>query len=153
MNKKLALAALTAAVGVTFAACGDSDGDSSAADGPTKTVEVEMVDIAYKPKTITVAKGETVRFVFTNSGKVRHEAYLGTTQEQAAHEEEMKEGGEDSGGHDAHGGAKNDDSKVDVEPGKTGELETAFGEPGTYEIGCHEPGHYDAGMKITVEVS
>ena len=47
----------------------------------------------------------------------------------------------------------NDGAKVTVDPGETGELETAFDEAGTYEIGCHEPGHYDAGMKLTVEVS
>ena len=153
MNKRLALAALAAVLGVTFAACGDADSDSSTADGSAKTVDVEMVDIAFEPKTIEVTKGETVRFVFANSGKIRHEAYVGTAKEQEAHEEEMKEGGEDSGGHDVHGGAGTDDAKITVEPGETGELETAFGEAGTYEIGCHEPGHSDAGMKITVEVS
>ena len=153
MNNKLTLAALAGVTALTVAACGGSDGDTSAADGPTKTVEVEMVDIAYEPETIKVAKGETVRFVFANSGKIRHEAYVGTEQEQAEHAEEMKEAGEESDGHDGHGGAETDDTKVTVEPGETGELETAFGEAGTYEIGCHEPGHYDAGMKITVEVS
>jgi uncharacterized cupredoxin-like copper-binding protein len=147
---------LTLAIGglaVVSAACGDSDGDTSAADRPAKTVQVEMVDIAFKPETIEVTKGETVRFVFANNGKVQHEAYVGGTQEQVAHEEEMKEGGMNSGGHDAHGGGEADSSKVTVKPGDTGEIETAFGEAGTYEIGCHEPGHYEAGMKITVEVS
>ena len=153
MSKKVALAVLAAGLALTVAACGDADGDASAAGGPTRTVEVEMVDVAYDPETIEVARGETVRFVFANRGKIRHEAYVGTVEEQAAHGKEMRAGGEDSDGHDGHGGGKRDDSKVTVEPGETAELETAFGEAGTYEIGCHEPGHYDAGMKITVEVS
>ena len=153
MGKKPALLALATALAVTAAACGGSVGDTAAGDGPVKTVEVEMVDIAYEPGTIKVAKGESVHFVFANSGKIRHEAYIGTAQEQAEHAEAMKEGGEESDGHDGHGGSASDDTKVIVEPGETGELEAAFGEAGTYEIGCHELGHYDAGMKISVEVS
>ena len=152
-HKRTVLTLTIGGLALVSAACGDADGGTSASDRPAKTVQVEMVDIAFTPETIEVAKGETVRFEFANNGKVQHEAYVGTTQEQVAHEEEMQERGKDSDGHDAHGGGESDTSKVTVKPGDTGEIETAFGEAGTYEIGCHEPGHYEAGMKITVEVS
>ena len=153
-HKRTVLTLAVGALALVSAACGSSSGDDSAgADRPGKTVKIEMVDIAYEPETIQVAKGEPVRFLFANSGKIRHEAYVGTVKEQVSHEKEMREAGEDSGGHDEHGGSASDGAKVTVDPGETGELETAFDEAGTYEIGCHEPGHYDAGMKLTVEVS
>ena len=148
---------LTLALGVlalVSLACGDSSvNDASTASGGARRVEVAMVDIDFKPKTLEVAKGEEVQFVFTNDGKIRHEAYFGTTADQADHEMEMAEGGEDSGGHDAHGGSSGDNNKISVDPGEEGDITYSFDEAGTYEIGCHEPGHYDAGMKIIVNVT
>lgn len=143
-----------AALALLTAACGSGDTDSASSDsGGARRVEVAMVDIDFKPETIEVAKGEEVRFTFTNDGKIRHEAYVGTPDDQADHEMEMAEAGEQSGGHDAHGGGSGDDNKVTVEPGESGDLTYRFEEAGTYEVGCHEPGHYAAGMKITVNVN
>ena len=149
------VAALAASLALLTAACssGDSGSTSSDSEGGARRVEVAMVDIDFKPKTLTVAKGEEVQFIFTNDGKVRHEAYFGTAEDQADHEKEMVEAGDESGGHDAHGGASGDDNKITVEPGKSGNLTYRFDEAGTYEIGCHEPGHYAAGMKITINVT
>jgi uncharacterized cupredoxin-like copper-binding protein len=145
---------LAAALALLTAACGTGGDDTTSSDsGDARRVEVAMVDIDFKPKTLEVARGEEVEFTFTNDGKIRHEAYFGTPQEQTDHEKEMAEGGEDSGGHDAHGGGSGDDNKITVEPGKSGDITYRFDEAGTYEIGCHEPGHYAAGMKITVNVN
>lgn len=138
-----------AAAGLVLSACGGED-DSPAASGDTRTVEVDMVDIAFEPDTLTVAEGETIRFLFTNGGKVAHDAFIGDADAQAAHEAEMADG--DSG--DAHGGhGAADDDALTVEPGDTAELAYAFDEPGSVEIGCHQPGHYESGMKVTVEVA
>ena len=104
-----------------------------------------MRDIAYSPTAVTVKKGETVRFVFTNRGKLPHDAFVGDNAAQAAHEKKMRAA---DGEHGEHGGGG-----ITVEPGKTAELEETFDETGTTLIGCHEPGHYDAGMKITVTVA
>lgn len=91
-----------------------------------------MVDVDFTPKTLEVAKGEEIQFTFTNDGKVRHEAYVGTPEDQADHEKEMAEGGEDSGGHDAHGGGGgDDDKKITVDPGKSGDLTYRFDEAGS----------------------
>lgn len=151
MNRTYLLVSLAGLVAVLTAACGDADeGNPSAEGSRPKTVEVKMVDIGYEPKEISVAKGQEVRFVFVNDGKIRHEAFIGDAEEQAEHEEEMKAGG-DGGGHDPHGGDSN--PKVTVAPGKEADLTHKFEEAGTFEVGCHEPGHYDAGMKIEVVVS
>ena len=139
---------VVAAAALLLGACGGSD-DKTASPAPdgTRTVEVEMVDIAFVPKRLSVGKGEEVRFVFTNSGKVQHEGYIGTAKEQADHGREMMKDDR----HDAHG--DDDGRSVTVEPGEKGELTHRFDEAGTFEVGCHEPGHYAAGMKIIVEVS
>ena len=137
-------------VGVLLlAACGD-DSTPSANDGDdARTIEIEMVDIAYEPETIQVARGETIRFVFTNDGEIAHDAYIGDAAAQDDHEAEMRES--DGMDHGGHGGG--DEDELTVEPGETGELTHTFAESETIEIGCHQPGHYDAGMKIEVEVA
>ena len=152
MRKKVTATALVAIAALT-AACGNSSNDNARAS-TTKTVEIEMVDIGFQPKTVEVDKGTLVKFVFTNTGKLEHEAFLGPAMEQEAHEKEMSSGDKGSGsmgGHDM--GSSKEASAITVKPGEKGELATTFGDAGTYEIGCHEPGHYAAGMKVTVEVS
>ena len=148
---------LTASIAGGFAlltsACGSGVDDTSSAvtdTGGVRRVEVAMVDVDFEPKSLEVAKGEEVRFTFSNVGKVRHEAYFGRPEDQADHEKEMAEAGEESGGHDAHGGGSGGDNKITVEPGESGDITYRFEEAGTYEIGCHEPGHYADGMKLAV---
>ena len=136
MTRLLAAAVLALAT----AAC--SSGGGAAAD---RTVDVTMSNVAFQPATLSVAKGETVTFRFTNNDKVRHDAFVGDAAAQAEHEREMRDGG----GHGGHGG----DDAVTVEPGKTASLTHTFDEAGTVEIGCHEPGHYAGGMKIVVTVT
>jgi uncharacterized cupredoxin-like copper-binding protein len=153
MRTRTLSAGIAAALALVTAACGSGDTENASSDsGGSRRVEVAMVDFDFKPETLAVAKGEEVQFAFTNDGKVRHEAYFGSLEDQADHEKEMAEAGEESGGHDAHGGGRGN-SKITVEPGKSGDLTYRFNEAGTYEIGCHEPGHYAAGMKITVTVT
>lgn len=145
--RTLALASLAT---LALAACGGDDDTTAATDdGDARTVEVDMVDIAFEPETLEVSRGETVRFVFTNRGEVAHDAFIGDADAQADHEADMREtDGDDHGGH-----GEGDDDAVTVDPGDSEELDYTFDEAGTLEVGCHQPGHYDAGMKITVEVS
>lgn len=151
---------------LVLGACGGDDGgghdsmtgDDTMSDEPAsdnmaqseRTVEVEMTDNAFEPTSLEVQEGETVKFVFDNTGEVAHDAYIGDAEAQADHEDEMREAemGEDDGM--GHGG---DGEAITVEPGDTGELVHTFDEAGTIEIGCHEAGHYAAGMKIDVTVS
>ncbi|HWL34645.1 MAG TPA: cupredoxin domain-containing protein [Frankiaceae bacterium] len=134
--RRLALALAVLAV----TACSDG-GEPQAA----RTVAVTMKNVAFSPATLSVAKGETVTFEFTNEDSVRHDAFVGDAAAQADHEKDMRSGD----GHGGHGG----DDAVTVEPGKTATLTHTFDEAGTVEIGCHEPGHYGGGMKIVVTVT
>ena len=153
MGSSRVLAAL-ALSGLVVAACGDDDGGTSSEASGERTIEIEMVDIAYEPGSVEVEQGETVRFVFTNSGEIAHDAFLGDEAAQDEHEMEMREAEEgDAGhGHDT-GGDMADEEAVTVEPGETGELLHTFAESGEVLIGCHQPGHYEAGMIVEVAVS
>ena len=137
--------ALTAALALLTVSCGDGEDAKSPA---ARVVNVTMVDIGYEPASIQVGRGETVRFTFTNSGKVPHDAYVGDAAAQAEHEKQMRAA--ESGGHGGHGG---DTDAITVAAGQTGELTHTFDRTGTVEIGCHQAGHYAAGMKITVTVT
>jgi uncharacterized cupredoxin-like copper-binding protein len=145
--KRTAVAAAILALVAT--ACGGAHGQHSD-NAASQTIDVEMVDLAFKPATFTAHPGERVRFVFHNRGAVAHDAFIGDSAAQAEHERVMRAGMQDSGGHDMHGGEAN---AITVDPGKSGELTYAFDRTGTVEIGCHQPGHYAAGMKLAVTVA
>lgn len=149
MSTRSRVLVLLAAVTPLVAACGSdhSGHGSSATSGDAATsVEIEMRDIAFDQTALTFDAGTSVRFVFTNTGKIPHDGFIGDQAAQADHEQEMASMG-DMGGH-----SMDDDNAITVAPGATGELTYTFDEPGTYEIGCHQVGHYAAGMKITVTV-
>jgi uncharacterized cupredoxin-like copper-binding protein len=124
----------------------DNESHGSAAE-PIRTIEVIMKDIAYDPAAVTVKAGETVKFVFRNEGKIRHDAFIGDEAAQAEHEKEMRE--QRSDGTDGHHG----DDAIIVDPGQTGSLTHTFKAGDALVIGCHELGHYAAGMKLTVTVT
>jgi uncharacterized cupredoxin-like copper-binding protein len=146
MNRTLLLPAVAGILLLT--ACGDDD-TTDASGGDARTIEVEMVDIAFEPDTIEVTAGETVRFVFTNTGDIAHDAYIGDVDAQDDHEAQMRDA--EGGGHGGHGDDE-DEGALTVEPGDTAEMTHTFAQAETLEIGCHQPGHYDAGMRITVDV-
>ena len=129
-------------------ACGKSSHtgmnmDQGSAKTAQRTVNVDMVDVAFKPTTMTAHKGETVKFVFHNRGKVNHEALFGDAATQDAHEHDMND--MNSAGHGM--------SMTEVTPGGTKSITYTFDKAGTTLVGCHETGHYAAGMKITVTVT
>ena len=146
---------------IVTTACGGGNGDHSTMDmdkstattgtaaAPTRTVDLDMVDIAFDPKTLSVQRGERIEFVFHNKGKIAHDAFIGDAAAQADHEKEMHEGKDGSMG----GGHGMGDTAITVDPGKTGSLTHTFDKPGTIEIGCHQPNHYAAGMKVAVTVA
>jgi uncharacterized cupredoxin-like copper-binding protein len=110
----------------------------------TRSIEVEMSDaMRFKPDSISVKRGETIRFIVRNTGNLEHEMVLGTIDELKEHAEMMRKSPEME--HD-------DPNMVSVEPGKTGELTWKFTRDGTIDFACLEPGHFEAGMvgKIVV---
>lgn len=104
-----------------------------------------MVDIAFEPDAIEAIGGETVRFVFRNSGDVAHDAFIGDADAQEEHDASVE---------DAHGGHGEDaEDELTLDPGASGELVHTFDQAGEILIGRHQPGHDEDGMRITVDVS
>ena len=110
-----------------------------------KTIQVDMADtMRFTPAEVTVKRGDTVRFVATNRGKVLHEMVLGTKKELAEHAEQMKK----------HPGMEHDEPHMlHVAPGKTGEMGWRFTRAGEFYYGCLVPGHFEAGMVGRIKVT
>lgn len=93
---------------------------------------------------IVVKKGETVRFLVRNDGKIMHEMVIGSMEDLKKHAELMRRfpGMEHDEPYMAH-----------VAPGKEGEIVWQFTQVGEFHYACLIPGHMEAGMiaKITVE--
>lgn len=111
----------------------------------TRTIKVDMADsMRFTPADITVKRGETVRFVVGNSGKLLHEMVLGTRQALQEHAALMKKFPEmeHADAHMAH-----------VKPGKAGDIVWQFTKAGEFQFACLQPGHFEAGMvgKVTVK--
>lgn len=111
----------------------------------TRTVQVAMGDnMRFSPAQLVVKRGDTVRFVVKNAGKVMHEMVLGTMQELKAHADMMKK----------HPGMEHDEPYMaHVKPGATQQMVWHFTKPGEFYYGCLIPGHFEAGMvgKIIVK--
>ena len=110
-----------------------------------KTVKIDMADtMRFNPAEIHVKRGETVRFVVSNSGKLMHEMVIGTEEDLAKHAELMKKFPEME--HEAP-------YMAHVKPGTSQEITWTFSNPGTFRYGCLEPGHWEAGMKGSIVVA
>ena len=111
----------------------------------SRTIRVDMTDaMRFSASNIAVKQGETIRFIASNSGKVKHEMVLGTEKELKEHYEVMKKNPEME-----HADA----NMVTVAPGKSGEIIWQFTKAGKVDFACLQPGHYDAGMKGAVTVA
>jgi uncharacterized cupredoxin-like copper-binding protein len=111
----------------------------------TRTVAIEMADtMRFTPAQLTVKRGETVRFVVKNRGKVTHEMVLGTMADLKEHAEQMKK----------HPGMEHDEPHmVHVAPGRSAEMGWRFTRAGDFFYGCLVAGHFDAGMIGRVKVT
>ena len=111
----------------------------------TRTIKVDMADnMRFTPANVTVKRGETIKFVVHNGGKVLHEMVLGTKEALQEHAELMKKFPE----------MEHADANVaHVQPGKAGEIVWQFAKAGEFEFACLQPGHFEAGMvgKVTVK--
>lgn len=141
-------AALSAASGTHAGGHGHDTSDAIGKPGDAakaeRTVNVDMTDsMRFNPSSLAVKQGETIRFVVSNSGKLKHELVLGTEKELKEHYEAMKKNPEME-----HA----DPSMVTLAPGKTGEIVWQFTKSGKVDFACLQLGHYDAGMKGEVNV-
>jgi uncharacterized cupredoxin-like copper-binding protein len=110
---------------------------------PSRTIEIEMSEMAYKPFRIEVMRGEQIRFVLHNVGTEDHEFLLATTKENLKHAELMEKRPHME--HDEPNGVR-------VAPKKSAEILWAFTKAGTFEYSCLIPNHREYGMTGHVTV-
>lgn len=113
-------------------------GKASDPASAVKTIEVDMTDaLHFVPARIEVKRGEPIRFVVRNQGRLMHEMVIGTEDSLSQHAAVMKKfpGMEHAEPYMAH-----------IAPGETGDMGWTFTQPGEYVYGCLVPGHYDGGM-------
>lgn len=119
-------------------------GQPGKASNVTRTIEVDMTDtMRFDPSEINVKRGETVKFIVKNSGKVKHEIVLGSINELKEHAEMMRKMPQMT---------HVDENMVSLDPGKTGEMIWHFTSAGKFDFACLQPGHFEAGMKGKVAV-
>jgi len=117
------------------------EGDAKKA---TRTVTIVMSDkFRFTPNQLTVGRGETVKFVVKNNGKLLHEMVLGTLPALKEHAALMKKF--PTMEHD-------EPYMAHVAPGKAEAMVWQFAKAGKFYFGCLVPGHFEAGMvgEITV---
>jgi len=152
-----AMTALIFSAGAAFAGAGHGDSIGKAGD-PAKVdriIEVSMDEMKYDPATITVAEGETIKFVVRNNGKLVHEFNLGNKASWGGHKGEMqkmmKSGMMTMNKLDhskmMKGGMMHDDPNAALlEPGQTAEIVWTFTEATEMGFACNVPGHLEGGM-------
>lgn len=120
-------------------------GEPGKAANATRTVEVTMTDaMRFKPSSIAVKKGETIRFLVRNEGKLKHEMVLGTAKELKEHAALMQK---------FPNMQHADPNMVTLEPGTRGEMVWHFTKAGKFDFACLQPGHMEAGMKGKIDVA
>jgi uncharacterized cupredoxin-like copper-binding protein len=110
-----------------------------------RTIDIRMSDtMRFAPAALTIRRGETVRLLVANDGKLMHELVLGTEPALRKHAQQMR---------DNPNMAHHDEvNAVHVPPGAKGELVWTFDRPGQFGYACLVPGHSEAGMVGTVTV-
>jgi len=112
-------------------------------------------NMRFTPAALTVERGETVRFVVRNDGKIMHEMVLGTQQTLKEHAGMMRKSHSMEHAETmqkSHGMVHDEAYMVHVAPGKTGEIVWEFTQAGPVQFGCLIPGHFEAGMIGNVDI-
>lgn len=110
----------------------------------SRTIKIDMNDnMRFTPANLQARQGETIRFLISNSGKLKHEFVLGTEQELGQHYELMKKHPEME---------HSDPNMISLAAGQSGEVLWQFSKAGQIDFACLQAGHYEAGMKGKVQV-
>lgn len=100
----------------------------------TATIQVELLDVLFRPKEFTVPAGAEVTVTATNYGISEHDFII------------FKKGF-DADGHFGHEDEANIYWRLEAYPGQTvTETFTAPSEPGEYYVACGVREHLEAGM-------
>lgn len=124
-----------------------------------RTVKVTAGDLWFKPDDLSIAPGETVKFVIENTGKLEHEFVIGAASEQEEHREMMQDMASNGGGdHDMstghHSMTDNAMPSVTVASGETKTLVWTATDTANEALvyACNIPGHFEAGMHGKLDV-
>ncbi|MCK6432771.1 MAG: cupredoxin family protein [Aquabacterium sp.] len=110
----------------------------------TRTIKLDMSDaMRFSATDLTVKRGETIRFVVHNSGKLLHEMVLGTPEALKEHAELMKK---------FPNMEHADPNMAHVKPGATGQIVWQFNKAGQFQFACLQAGHFEAGMVGAITV-
>lgn len=121
-----------------------SFGQPGLAKNVTRTVAIALTDaMRFTPSSMSVRRGETVRFRLTNGGKLPHEFVLGTKQELDEHAAMMRQ---------MPDMVHTDANSARLAPGQSAEIVWQFSTSGTFLYACLVPGHWEAGMQGSVAV-
>lgn len=120
-------------------ASGGAVGMPAMASQATKTIHLSTEDtMRFKfASTLNLQKGDIVKFVITNNGKIAHEFSIGDEKEQHAHREMMKK---------MPNMVHEDGNTVTIPAGETKELTWNFKQGSEVVFACNIPGHFEAGM-------
>ncbi|MGA0531209.1 cupredoxin domain-containing protein [Hansschlegelia sp. KR7-227] len=115
---------------------------------PARTVEIVMTEtedgkMLFEPISVAVKRGEQIRFVLKNTGRIDHEFMLATRAENDRHAAQMRKNPDME--HDEPNGRR-------VAPGKSDEIIWKFSISGEFNFACLIPGHREAGMDGVVAV-
>jgi len=157
MNSFGTATALVLIAGSAMAGAGHGSSIGKAGD-PGKVdrvIEVSMDEMKYNPKTVSVEKGETIKFVVRNDGNFVHEFNLGTKEMWDGHTKEMmkmlKSGMMTMKKLDhakmMEGGMMHDEgNSALLEPGQTADVVWTFADATEMGFACNVPGHREGGM-------
>jgi putative spermidine/putrescine transport system substrate-binding protein len=110
----------------------------------SRTISVTMSDaMRFTPDRIEARKGETIRFLLQNEGRLRHELVLGEPEALRRHAALMQMMPDMQ-----HSGP----NMASLAPGERGELIWKFTRTGTVTFACLQSGHLEAGMRGAVAV-
>ena len=105
--------------------------------------EADDGKMLFVPDQVEAKRGEQIRFVLKNVGKVDHEFMLDSVANNAKHRIAMQKNPDME--HDDPNGKR-------LAPGQSAQIVWRFTKAGTYEFACLIPGHHESGMHGAVAV-
>lgn len=112
----------------------------------SNTLRVAMLDsMKFEfSEFLDIHRGDVVRFLVSNTGKIRHGFFIGNAEEQRKHAKIMREMPDM-----VHEGG----NTLSLSPGESGEITWRFQGDPNIVFACNMPGHFEAGMftNVTLE--
>jgi len=128
-NNPVAILSLFSLLALLLTACG-----GGAADQPSTTLTVEMMEFMFDPQTFTIQAGEVISLDLSNSGAVEHNFVI------------LKKGLTAEGNFEHEANLENILFEAKLGPGEAGSFTFTIAEAGEYQVICSIPGHLAAGM-------